>query len=110
SAEIDALDTIGILRTIQEQDSLVPAAVKEEIPQIAKAVEAVVKALRRGGRLIYVGAGTSGRIAMMDAAECPPTFGTPPEMVEAVIAGGSRALTRALEGAEDDAAQGRRDM
>jgi N-acetylmuramic acid 6-phosphate etherase len=101
---------MAILRAIQRQDALVPAAVKKEIPQIARAVAAAVSALRRGGRLIYVGAGTSGRIAMMDAAECPPTFGTAPEMVQAVIAGGSRALSWALEGAEDDAAQGRRDM
>ena len=110
SAEIDAQDTIGILSTIQQQDAGVPAAVKEQIPNIAKAVEMVVKALRRGGRLIYVGAGTSGRIGMMDAVECPPTFSTPREMVQAVIAGGSRALTRAVEASEDDAAQGRRDL
>ena len=106
TADIDARDSIGILSAIQEQDALAPAAVKEEIPKIAKAVEAAVRALRRGGRLIYVGAGTSGRIAMMDAAECPPTFGTRPEMVQAVIAGGSRALRRAVEGAEDSAEQG----
>src|SRR5438105_280885 len=87
SADIDAKDTAGILRTIQEQDALVPAAVRQEIPNIAKAVDAVVKALRRGGRLIYVGAGTSGRIAVMDAAECPPTFGVSPKTVQAVIAG-----------------------
>ena len=73
-------------------------------------MEAVTTALRRGGRLIYVGAGTSGRIGMMDAAECPPTFGTASEAVLAVMAGGSRALTRALEGSEDDAVQGRRDL
>jgi len=108
--DIDALDTIGILSTIEKQDALVPAAVEKEVTQIAKAVEAIVRALHRGGRLIYVGAGTSGRIAMMDAAECPPTFGTPPEMVQAVIAGGSRALRRAVEGAEDDTEQGNRDM
>jgi N-acetylmuramic acid 6-phosphate etherase len=110
SADIDTLDAAGILRAIHEQDARVPAAVGREIPRIASAVEAVVRAFRRGGRLIYVGAGTSGRIAMMDAAECPPTFGTAPQMIQAVIAGGARALTRAIEGAEDDATQGRRDM
>lgn len=107
---IDALDTIGIITAIQEQDALVPSAVRQQLPQIAKAVDAAVRALRRGGRLIYVGAGTSGRIAVMDAAECPPTFGVSSETVQAVIAGGSRALTKAIEGAEDAAAQARRDL
>ncbi len=110
SAEIDSLDTLGILRTIHEQDAGIAVAVAHQIPNIARAVEAVVRALERGGRLIYLGAGTSGRIGVMDAAECPPTFGISPEQVQAVIAGGSRALTRALELAEDDAEQGRRDL
>jgi len=110
SADIDALDTTAILRAIQKQDASVPAAVQAEIPNIALAVEAVVKALRRGGRLFYVGAGTSGRLGVLDAAECPPTFGVSPDTVQAVIAGGTRALTRAAEAAEDDAAQGRRDL
>jgi N-acetylmuramic acid 6-phosphate etherase len=110
SAGIDAQDAAGILRTINAQDATVAAAVAQEIPQIAKAVEAAVRALRRGGRLIYVGAGTSGRIAVLDAAECPPTFGVSSDMVQAVIAGGTRALTHASEGAEDDAEKGRRDL
>ena len=110
SADIDALDTVAILHTIQEQDATVPAAVRAEIPNIAKAVEAVVKAVRRGGRLLYVGSGTSGRLGVLDAAECPPTFGVSRETVQAVIAGGTRALTRAAEAAEDDADQGRRDL
>jgi N-acetylmuramic acid 6-phosphate etherase len=110
SADIDSLDTLGMLRTIQEQDALVPGAVEREIPRIAQAVDAIAIALRRGGRLIYVGAGTSGRVAVMDAAEIPPTFGVAPETVQAVIAGGTRALTRAIEGAEDDFAQARRDL
>lgn len=110
SAEIDSLDTVGILHAIQAQDATVPAAVQQQIPQIAKAVEAALKALRRGGRLIYVGAGTSGRLAVMDAAECPPTFGVSPETVQAIIAGGVRALTKATEGAEDDAARARHDL
>src|SRR5579885_277536 len=110
STQIDAQDTQTILRTINAEDGLVAAAVEREIPKIAKAVDAVVRALRRGGRLIYVGAGTSGRIAVLDAAECPPTFGLSSAMVQAVIAGGAKALTRAVEGAEDDAEQGRRDL
>ncbi len=87
-----------------------PAAVRAEIPNIARAVEAVVQSLRRGGRLIYVGAGTSGRLGALDAAECPPTFGVSPESVQAVMAGGPHALLRAAEAAEDDAEQGRRDL
>lgn len=98
------------MRAINEQDALVSAVVAREIPNIAKAVDAAARALQRGGRLIYVGAGTSGRIAVLDAAECPPTFGVSPHTVVAIIAGGSRALTTAVEGAEDDAAQARRDL
>ena len=110
SGELDARDTPSILRLIQAQDASVPAAVKAQIPNIAKAVEAAVHALRRGGRLIYVGAGTSGRLGVLDAAECPPTFGVSPNTVLAVIAGGPRALLRAAEAAEDDRDQGRRDL
>jgi len=110
SAGLDALDTLGILRTIQRQDAAVAAAVEAELPNITQAVEAVVRVLRRGGRLLYVGAGTSGRIGVLDAAECPPTFGKPGKRVEAVLAGGPRALTEAVEGAEDDDRQGRRDL
>ena len=110
SADIDSLDTVGILEVIHRADAEVPAAVRAEIRNIARAVEAVVKALRRGGRLIYVGAGSSGRIAVMDAAECPPTFGVAQRMVQAVIAGGAPALTEAAEGAEDSEKQGRRDL
>jgi len=110
SADIDALDTRAILHAIQQQDARVPAAVEAEIPNVARAVEAVVKALRRGGRLFYVGAGTSGRLGVLDAAECPPTFGVSREAVQAVLAGGTRALTRAAEAAEDDEARGGRDL
>ena len=110
SAAIDALGTSAILEAIQKQDASVPAAVRAEIPNIALAVEAVVKALRRGGRLFYVGAGTSGRLGVLDAAECPPTFGVSRDTVQAVLAGGTPALIRAAEAAEDDAAQGRRDL
>ena len=86
------------------------AAVRSELPAIARAVDAIVQALSRGGRLIYVGAGTSGRLATLDAAECPPTFGVSPKLVQAIIAGGRRALTGAVEGAEDAARQGARDL
>jgi len=88
----------------------VPRAVARGIPQIAQAADTIAAALARGGRLIYVGAGTSGRLAALDAAECPPTFGVPREMVVALISGGARALTEAVEGAEDDAAAGGRDL
>lgn len=110
SRGLDLLSTREILRVINREDARVPAAVARELPKVARAVDAIVQALRRGGRLIYVGAGTSGRLATLDAAECPPTFGVPPRLVEAVVAGGRRALTQAVEGAEDSAAQGAKDL
>lgn len=85
-------------------------AVARELPRIARAVDVTVRALERGGRLFYVGAGTSGRLAVLDAAECPPTFGTSPQVVRAIIAGGTRALRQAVEGAEDSAQAGARDL
>jgi N-acetylmuramic acid 6-phosphate etherase len=88
----------------------VAAAVRRELPRIARAVDAIVAAFRTGGRLFYVGAGTSGRLAVIDAAECPPTFGTSPRIVQAIIAGGGKALQRSVEGAEDSAADGARDL
>ncbi len=99
--DIDLAETEHILRLINAEDSKVAAAVERELPFIAQAVEAIVDAFRRGGRLFYVGAGTSGRLGILDAAECPPTFGTPPELVQAIIAGGEAAVFRAQEGAED---------
>jgi N-acetylmuramic acid 6-phosphate etherase len=110
SVDIDLFPTERILRIINAEDALVATAVGTAIPQIAKAVDLAVDAIRAGGRLLYVGAGTSGRIAALDAAECPPTFSTPPEWVDAVIAGGSRALAQAMEGAEDDSGKGMADM
>jgi N-acetylmuramic acid 6-phosphate etherase len=95
---------------MNREDEKVARAVRREIPAMARAVEAIVGATRSGGRLIYVGAGTSGRLAVLDAAECSPTFGTAPRLVQALIAGGRRALTTAVEGAEDSAAQGARDL
>lgn len=107
---IDTLDTAGVLMLLNAEDQQVPQAVARAIPQIVPVVERVVEALRTGGRLLYVGAGTSGRLGVLDASECPPTFGTPPEWVQGIIAGGETALRHAVEGAEDDGPAGRRAM
>jgi N-acetylmuramic acid 6-phosphate etherase len=101
SARIDELDAAGIVAVMNAEDAGVAAAVGRESAAIARAIEIIADRFRRGGRLVYVGAGTSGRLGVLDASECPPTFGTPPEMVVGLIAGGSQALTRAVEGAED---------
>lgn len=108
--DIDTLSTEEMLRVINEEDRTVAEAVGEEIPNIAKAVDAIAEAMRAGGRLFYVGAGTSGRLGVLDAAECPPTFGTDPEQVQALMAGGERAFIEAIEGAEDDKEQGAADL
>ena len=110
SRELDLLTTEQILRLINWQDKLVPLAVEKEIPYISKAVDLLVEAFRSGGRLLYVGAGTSGRLGVIDASECPPTFGTPPDQVKGIIAGGEVAMFRSQEGAEDDEAQARKDI
>jgi N-acetylmuramic acid 6-phosphate etherase len=110
SRGLDLKSTTEILRIINREDARVAVAVRREIPRIARATDAIARALARGGRLIYVGAGTSGRLAVLDASEIPPTFGVPRTLVQGVIAGGRRALTDAVEGAEDDAAQGARDL
>jgi N-acetylmuramic acid 6-phosphate etherase len=107
---LDTKSTLEILRVLNREDQRVAKAVQRVLPQIARAVDAIVKSLRRGGRLFYIGAGTSGRLAVLDAAECPPTFGTRPKMVQALIAGGAKALRGAVEGAEDSAANGARDL
>ncbi|HCR48377.1 MAG TPA: N-acetylmuramic acid 6-phosphate etherase [Rhodothermales bacterium] len=101
SENIDTEPIWKILEIINTEDHLVPIAVRREIPQIARLVEWVETAFRSGGRLIYVGAGTSGRLGILDASECPPTYGVPPEWVDAVIAGGPDAVFRSKEGAED---------
>jgi N-acetylmuramic acid 6-phosphate etherase len=106
--DIDLRSTEEILSIINDQDKTVAYAVEKELPRIAAAVELVVKALRKGGRLIYAGAGTSGRLGVFDAAECPPTFGTDPQTVQGVIAGGRRAFFQAVEGAEDRAEEARK--
>ena len=108
--EIDLQSTDAILRTISSQDKLVALAVEKEIPYIAQAVDMIVECFKRGGRLIYVGAGTSGRLGVVDASECPPTFGTPPDMVVGMIAGGNAAMFRSQEGAEDNESQAARDL
>jgi len=100
--DIDVASPIELVDLIATEDAGVPGAVVGAREAIARAIELVEDAFRRGGRLLYVGAGTSGRLGVLDAAECPPTFGTPPEMVVGIIAGGARALIKAVEGAEDD--------
>lgn len=106
--DIDRADTGTLVRRIQAEDRAVPAAVESQAAAIARVIDEVVGRFRRGGRLIYVGAGTSGRLGVLDAAECPPTFGTDPELVRGVIAGGDAALVRSSEGSEDDAGAGAR--
>jgi N-acetylmuramic acid 6-phosphate etherase len=101
SERLDALSTLEIVDLMNEQDHLVPAAVHQARRELAEAVERVVAAFRQGGRLFYIGAGTSGRLGVLDASECPPTFGTDPSQVQGIIAGGRDALVRAIEGAED---------
>lgn len=108
SRNIDTASTVEILKIINEEDKKVPLAVEKEIPNIAKAVELIVEAFKKGGRLFYVGAGSSGRLGILDAAECPPTFGTDPELVQGIIAGGDKAVFRAQEGAEDNIEEGRK--
>lgn len=104
TSELDSMPIEELLRTMNAEDVGVASAVAQAIPEIARAVELIVAARRRGGRLIYVGAGTSGRLGVLDAVECPPTFGTDPGEVLGIIAGGPDAFLRAVEGAEDDPA------
>jgi len=99
-----------IVRLMNREDGRVAGAIGRTLPAIARAVDAIVEAIRHGGRLIYVGAGSSGRMAVLDAAECPPTFGISPKLVQALIAGGRKAVTGAVEGAEDSERSGERDL
>ncbi|EGR3451881.1 N-acetylmuramic acid 6-phosphate etherase [Vibrio parahaemolyticus] len=110
SAEIDTLSTIEMLQVINEEDQKVALAVKAVLPQIAKAVDAITQAFTNGGRLVYMGAGTSGRLGILDASECPPTYGTHPDMVIGLIAGGHQAILKAVENAEDDVKMGQDDL
>ena len=102
TVDIDVADPARIVELLNRQDRLVPEAVWAVRDAVARAIELVERAFRAGGRLFYVGAGTSGRLGVLDASECPPTFGSPPEMVQGIIAGGATALVRGAEGAEDD--------
>ena len=106
---IDLLSTIDIVRKINEEDKLVALAIEDELPNISKAVDMIAKQFLKGGRLYYYGAGTSGRIGVLDASECPPTFGVAPDMVQGIIAGGDAAIRLAVEGAEDNFEQGVKD-
>lgn len=110
AGRLSSLSTRELLDLMSEEDASVPAAVGAAIPRIEQAVAAIVDALARGGRLRYVGAGTSGRLGVLDASEWPPTFGVAPDLARGVIAGGDRALRESVEGAEDDAAAGERDV
>jgi len=110
SAAIDVASIEDALRIINREDAKVAAAVEREIPAIARAVDAIASAIGRGGRLFYIGAGTSGRLGVLDAAEIPPTFGASPDLVTGIIAGGEAALSRATESSEDDPATGARDL
>jgi N-acetylmuramic acid 6-phosphate etherase len=110
SEHVDCLSALEIVQLMNDEDARVAAAVRAESAQITAAVERIAERLRRGGRLIYIGAGTSGRLGVLDASECPPTFSTPPELVIGRIAGGPHALTHAVEEVEDDADAGRADV
>jgi N-acetylmuramic acid 6-phosphate etherase len=110
SEDIDALPATRILEIVNTEDRKVADAVAREIPAIARAVDAIGAAIQHGGRLFYIGAGTSGRLGVLDAAECPPTFSAPPELVQGIMAGGEQALARATETTEDDPAIGARDL
>ncbi len=106
---IDLLSTIDIVRKINEEDKLVALAIEDEIPNIAHAVDIIARQFLKGGKLYYFGAGTSGRLGILDASECPPTFGVPADMVQGIIAGGDKAIKCAVEGAEDNFELGRND-
>ena len=110
SADLDQLSALQIATLMNRQDARVPRAVRRVLPQVADAIDLIARQLARGGRLIYVGTGTSGRIGALDAVEIPPTFGVDTRMIQFVIAGGESALARATEASEDDAAMGRRDL
>lgn len=110
SHNLDRLDTRAVLELMNREDRAVPTAITRVIPEISRAVDKVAESFRSGGRLIYAGAGTSGRLGVLDAAECPPTFGVSPRMVQAIIAGGRQTLVRSREGVEDDEAAAVRDI
>lgn len=106
TTNLDLMSTIEIIKLMNEEDKKIPLAIAKVLPEIEQAITAVVHALKSGGRLFYVGAGTSGRIGLLDAVECPPTFSTSPKLVQAILAGGANAVMIAIEGAEDDLSLG----
>lgn len=108
SYDLDRLSSLALLRLMNQEDARVFLAIKQQLPQISQAVQVITRGLRHGGRLFFVGAGTSGRLGVIEAAECPPTFHTPPSMVQAIIAGGRSAVFRSREGAEDRRAEAAR--
>ncbi|MCA6220750.1 N-acetylmuramic acid 6-phosphate etherase [Photorhabdus antumapuensis] len=110
SANIDTLPTLEMLQVINDEDKKVSLAVKQTLPKIAETVDKITEAFRQGGRLIYIGAGTSGRLGILDASECPPTYGTKPEQVVGLIAGGHQAILKAVENAEDNQQLGANDL
>ncbi|UKH17021.1 N-acetylmuramic acid 6-phosphate etherase [Actinobacillus pleuropneumoniae] len=110
SMNIDQLSALELVKVINQEDKQVPLAVEKCLARIAQAVEKIVQAFQNGGRLVYIGAGTSGRLGVLDASECPPTYGVPPEIVVGIIAGGERALRHPIEGAEDNTEQGKADL
>jgi len=108
--DLSRVSTLDALRLINDEDQLVALAVREVLPEVAMAIEAIAPRLAEGGRLFYIGAGTSGRLGVVDASECPPTFGVSPELVQGIIAGGPQAVFRSQEGAEDVREHGARDL
>ncbi|RPH26046.1 N-acetylmuramic acid 6-phosphate etherase [Buttiauxella warmboldiae] len=108
--DLDCLSTLEMVKRFNQQDALVAGAVEKTLPQVAQAVDAACESLKAGGRLIYMGAGTSGRLGVLDASECPPTFGVPHDLVMGLIAGGPGALLKAVEGAEDNPQLGEEDL
>lgn len=110
SEQLDQMSALEIVTLMNQEDQKVAQAVQQVLPEVAQAVELIAEALNNGGRLFYIGAGTSGRLGVLDAAECPPTFGTDPALIQGIIAGGSAALTIAVEGAEDSLALGQEDI
>ena len=107
---LSSLSLREIVELMNDEDALVASAIRRVLPEVERAVEAIAARLQKGGRLFYIGAGTSGRLGVLDAAECPPTFGVSPEMVQAIIAGGYEACYRAVEASEDDAKAGVNDL
>lgn len=110
TSNFDLLSTLEMVKIMNEEDKKVPLAIERVLPEIARAIDIIVDGLKKGGRLFYVGAGTSGRLGVLDAVECPPTFSVDPEMVQWIIAGGEKAITSAVEYAEDDTEQGREEL